>query len=345
MSKVITYCEALNEAIVEEMERDSNVFVYGLTVSDHKRIFGTTNNLIERFGERRCFDTPVSEDAMLGMGIGAAMNGLRPINVHIRSDFVLLAMNQLINMASIQKYISAGQLSVPIVIRAVIGRGWGQGSQHSKSMQSVFAHFPGVKVIMPVSPNDVKGLMKSAIRDNGPVVCLEHRWLYWQEGEVTDDEIPLGIANVLRKGSNLTIVATSWMCVEASHAADILHRRGIEIEIIDPRTISPLDVDTIIESVRKTRRCLVADNDWLNCGFSAEVAAIVGEHCFNVLVSPVQRIGFTPTPCPTARHLENVFYPNAETLVRKIESMLGLTPVDLSNESFYAHEKRFKGPF
>ena len=347
MTRNISYCEALNEAMFQEMERDSSVFVYGIGVPDHKKIFGSTVGLLEKFGPDRCFDTPLCEDSMTGFGLGAAINGLRPIHIHIRMDFLLLAMNQLTNMVSAYRYATGGKLKVPLVIRAVIGRGWGQGFQHSKSMHSVFAHIPGLKVVLPTTPRDAKGLLISAIRDDNPVIFIEHRWLYWQKDEVPENPftISIGESNVLSKGKDVTIVATSWMNVESLKAAEILKKRGVSIEIVDPRTISPFNDEHIIKSVKKTGHCVVVDNDWLNCGFSAEVAARVSEKCFGKLKSPVRRIGFAPTPCPTVRHLENDFYPNAVNIIRAIEEMLELKPADLSNEEFYSHENRFKGPF
>ncbi len=347
MVRKISYCQALNEAMSQEMERDSSVFVYGIGVPDHKKIFGSTVGLVEKFGPERCFDTPLCEDSMTGFGLGAAINGMRPINVHGRVDFLLLAMNQLANMVSAYSYVTAGELNVPMVIRAIIGRGWGQGFQHSKSMYSVFAHIPGLKVVLPTTPRDAKGLLISAIRDNNPVVFIEHRWLYYQEDEVPEEPftVPLDGANILHEGKDVTVVATSWMNVEALEASEILGRRGVSIEIVDPRTIAPFNDELIIESVARTGRCIVADNDWLNCGFSAEVAARVSEKCFGRLKAPVHRIGFAPTPCPTARPLENEFYPNAVNIIRAIEKMLGLESTDLSNEDFYSYENRFKGPF
>ncbi|MEW5911531.1 MAG: transketolase C-terminal domain-containing protein [Thermodesulfobacteriota bacterium] len=329
------------------MERDDSVFIYGIGVPDHKRIFGSTNGLLEKFGPERCFDTPIAEDTMAGIGLGAAINGLRPIHVHIRVDFLLLAMNQLANVISSYSYGTAGKHSAPMVFRAVVGRGWGQGFQHSKSMHAAFAHIPGLKVVAPTTALDAKGLLIGAIRDDNPVVFLEHRWLYWQEGEVPAEPftLPIGKGQIIRQGSDLTIVATSWLNVEALHAAKILARHGVNLEIVDPRTLSPLDEELIISSVQKTGRCLVADNDWVFCGFGAEVAAMVSENCFKALKGPVRRIGFANTPCPTARHLENAFFPNAATIVRKVEEMLDLEPVDLSAENFYSHENRFKGPF
>jgi pyruvate dehydrogenase E1 component beta subunit len=341
--RMITYAQALNEAIYQEMDRDSSVFVYGI----ENKMFGTLEGIEKKFGQKRCFSTPLSEDAMTGFGLGAAINGLRPIHTHIRIDFFLLAMNQLINMIASYHYGSAGKLNVPLVIRAVVGRGWGQGYQHSKSLQSIFAHIPGLKVIMPTTPYDAKGMLTAAIRDNGPVICIEHRWLYWQEGHVPLDayEVEIGKSLILRSGTDLTIVSTSWMNVEAIKAAEILERHGISVEIIDPRSISPLDHAPMIESVTKTKRCIVADNDWLHCGFSGEIATRIYEYCFSTLLSPIKRIGFAEVPCPTARNLEDNFYPNAETIIRVAEEMFSLDAIDLSKEIFYSHENRFKGPF
>ncbi len=341
--RMLTFCDAINEAISQEMERDSGVFVYGIET----KAFGSLRGLGERFGRERCFSTPLSEEAMTGFGLGAALNGMRPIHVHIRSDFFLLAMNQLINMISSYHYGVCGKLKVPLVIRVIVGRGWGQGFQHSKALHGLFAQIPGLKVIMPTTPFDAKGLMISAIRDDNPVISLEHRWLYWQEGEVPPRSymIQIGEPNMLREGSDITIVATSWMNVEAAKAAEILAKRGVHIEIIDPRTAAPINDELIIDSVKKTKRCIVADNDWLHCGFSAELAARISEKCFGKLKAPVVRIGFAPTPCPTTRILENEFYPNAEKIVRAVEKELKLSPTDLSHENFFSHENRFKGPF
>jgi acetoin:2,6-dichlorophenolindophenol oxidoreductase subunit beta len=284
---------------------------------------------------------------MTGFGLGAAVGGLRPIHIHIRVDFLLLAMNQLVNLVSSFSYSTAGRCRVPLVIRAVVGRGWGQGFQHSKSLHSFFAHIPGLKVVLPATPHDAKGLLIAAIRDDNPVVMIEHRWLYWALGDVPQEPYvtPIGPGQILRAGGDLTVVATSWLTVEALKAADILGRRGIHLEVVDARTIAPWDDRLAVESATKTGRCLVADNDWVDCGFGAEVAARVSEKCFGKLKGPVRRIGFAHVPCPTTRVLENAFYPNAETIVRAAEAMLGLTPTDLSGEDFYSHERRFKGPF
>lgn len=347
MSRLLTYRDALNEAMTLEMRRDPSVFVYGIDVGDHKRIFNSTKGLVEEFGPQRCFSTPLSEDAMTGFGLGAAINGMRPIHVHMRVDFLLLGLNQLVNMIATHLYGSGGQMPVPMVIRAIIGRGWGQSFQHSKSLQSWFAHIPGLKVVMPSTPRDAKGMMIAAIRDDNPVVFIEHRWLYDAVGEVPegDTTLPLDGAHVLHPGEDITVVATSWMNVEAVHAANILGKRGVSVEVVDCRSIAPFDRDTIAGSVNKTGHCIVADNDWIHCGFSAEVAAQVYEGCFGHLKTPIERIGYAATPCPCTRPLENAFYPNAVNIIRAIERKIGLSETDLSGEEFYSYENKFKGPF
>jgi pyruvate/2-oxoglutarate/acetoin dehydrogenase E1 component len=344
----LTYCEAINEAMDQEMKRDNNVITYGIGVPDHKKIFGSTVNLLEKYGASRCFDTPLAEDTMTGFALGAAMHGLKPIHIHIRVDFLLLAMNQLINMLSSYNYATGSHFELPIVIRAIVGRGWGQGCQHSKSLHSYFSHIPGLKVILPTTPYDAKGLLTSAIRDANPVICLEHRWLYWATGAVPKEsyEIEIGKANILIKGTDLTVVATSWMNIEAIRAAEILKKyRDVNVEVVDVRSLYPLDSDLISGSVQKTRYCIVADNDWVAYGAGAEIASKVYESCFTDLKKPITRIGFAHAPCPTVRCLENEFYPNAETIVKEAEKLLDIEPINMIDENFYSHENRFKGPF
>ena len=346
MTETMTYCEALNQALMDEMQEDEKVFVFGLDVADHKRIFGSTRDLVEKFGEKRCFSTPLSEDAMTGVALGSALSGLRPVHVHIRVDFMLLAMNQIVNMISCARYLSDGKLKIPLVIRAIIGRGWGQGAQHSKSLQSLFAHIPGLKVVMPSNPQDAYSLLRASIQDDDPVIFLEHRWLYEAPSQVDRNfKVPIGKSLVKREGDDVTIVTTSWMMVEALKAREILQKKNISIEIIDVRTVQPFDSETILKSVKKTKRCIVADYDWAFCGFSAEIAALVHHDCFRELLVPVERIGFAHTPCPTTRPLENAFYPNAVTLIRTVEKMMGLAETDVSEEKFYSWEEKFKGPF
>ncbi|MCR4324878.1 MAG: alpha-ketoacid dehydrogenase subunit beta [Candidatus Curtissbacteria bacterium] len=345
-SRRISYRDAIREGLQEEMKRDKNVFIYGIDVADFKGIFGSTIGLKEEFGDR-VFSTPLCEDSLVGFGLGAAVSGLKPINVHIRVDFLLLAMNQLANMVSSFHYGSGGKLKVPLVIRAIIGKGWGQAYQHSKSLQSYFAHLPGLKVVMPTTPHDAKGLLISAIRDENPVIVLEHRMLYDVVDKVDDENklVPLGKANVLRRGGDITIVATSYMNVEAIHAANILKKRGISAEVVDARSIYPFDSETILKSVEKTGHVIVADYDWTFCGFSAEVAAIISEKSFSSLKSPVKRLGFAFAPAPCTRPLENLFYPNAEVIVRSVEEKLGLKSTNLKGEEFFTYENKFRGPF
>ncbi len=346
MTSRISFRNAINLALANAMEADPNVFVFGLDAPDHKRLYGSTAGLVERFGPRRCFGTPLSEDAMTGVALGAAISGLRPVHVHIRVDFLLLAMNQLINMVSNARYMSGGRLRIPLVIRAVIGRGWGQAAQHSKSLHSLFAHVPGLKVVVPASPQDAYSLLRAAIRDDNPVIFLEHRWLYDVEGEVDDElDVPIGPPSIRRRGADLTVVCTSWMNVEAMKAAQVLAKRGIELEVIDVRTVAPLEDDVVMESVNTTRRAMIADYDWTFCGLSAELASRISSRCFGRLLHPVERLGFAPVPCPTTRPLENLFYPSAVDIIRTAERMLGLPEADMNGESFYSDEQKFKGPF
>lgn len=344
--KMISYQEAIRMATFSEMEKDKNVFICGIGITSHAKAFGTTEGLEEKFGPNRCFDTPISEDAMTGFVFGSAVKGLKPIHVHIRSDFFILGMNQLANIISPFQYYVHGTVPLPIVFRVIIGRGFGQGAQHSKSLLSFFTHIPGFKVIAPSSPRDVKGLLISAIRDNNPVVFFEHRWLYWSEQKIREEsyEIPIGKGTIIQKGLDITIVAISWMNVEAIFAAKILKKRNINVEIVDPRTLYPLDKKIIINSVKKTKKCLVVDCDWTLSGVSAEIAAVVSRECFNFLEKPVERLGFKHIPCPTARHLENAFYPNAENIVRAVEKIFEIKPMNLEGIEFFSNEKKFKGP-
>lgn len=339
-----TYREAINKAIIQEMRRDPRVFIYGIDVADHKATFGTANGILEEFGSNRCFSTPLAEDSMSGFGLGASINGLRPINVHMRVDFLLLCLNQIGNMISSYHYGSNGAFNVPLVIRAVVGRGWGQAFQHSKSLTSIFAHFPGIKVVLPATPDEAFGLLVSAVRDNNPVLVIEHRWLYDVQGEVSEEPFPLDKSRYLRRGSDVTVIATSWMNVEAIKAAKILAKRGIEIEIINACSATSLD-PICIESVRKTGRCIIADNDWLYCGLSAEISSYIYENTFGSLLHPISRIGFSHTPCPCSRPLESKFYPNAINIIREVEKMMELDVTDLSGENFYSYEEKFRGPF
>lgn len=347
MSKTVTYCQALNEAMASEMRRDPAVFLYGIDVADHKRIFGSSQGLLEEFGPDRCFSTPLSEDAMTGFGLGAAINGMRPIHVHMRVDFMILAMNQITNMIASYCQGSCGQFRVPLVIRAVVGRGWGQSWQHSKTLHSWFAHVPGLKVIMPARPVDARGMLIAAIRDDNPVICIEHRWLYQVEGEVprVPEPLPLEGCRVVREGGDVTVVSVSWMTIEAMKAAEVMARHGVDLDLVDVRSLAPFDADTVVRSAKKTGRVVVADYDWLHCGFSAEVAARVYEACMGELKAPIARLGLAEAHCPCTRPLETAYYPSAVDIIRAVEKQLDLPETDLAGEEFFSYEKKFKGPF
>jgi pyruvate dehydrogenase E1 component beta subunit len=348
--RLIRYVDALREAFEQEMARDPSVFIFGLDVDDHKGIQGSTLGLKEKFGESRVFGTPLSEDAMTGVAIGAAMAGLRPVHVHIRMDFMLLCMNQLVNMAAKAHYVYNGQVKVPMVVRTMIGRSWGQGGQHSQALHSLFMHIPGLKVVAPSNAHDAKGCMIAAIRDNNPVIVIEHRLLYSVEGYVPYDsyEVTLGKARVLQQGTDITILSISHTLMEALRAKKHLEAVGINAEIIDPITLWPLDMATIMDSVRKTGKLLVVDNAWLPCGASSEILTQVYEACMQTgeAVPQMARMGFAFTTCPTTRCLEDVFYPNSRTISTKAYEMVKgkgnswAPPSDTKTEI-----DAFKGPF
>lgn len=343
----LSYAEALYEATAQEMERDDNVFVFGLGVDDPKGMYGTTKDLHERFGATRNFDTPLSEDAMTGVGIGAALAGMRPIHVHQRMDFLLLCMNQLINVAAKWSYIFGGAFRVPLVVRAIVGRSWGQGAQHSQSLHSYFMHVPGLKVVAPTTPHDAKGCMIAAIRDNNPVIVIEHRMLYSNRGMVPSQPytVEFGKARVLTQGREVTIVAVSHMVVEAVRASHYLAEVGIHAEVIDPVSLSPLDVETIRASVKKTRRLLVVDHSWIGTSAASEIVALVAESLDGELGVRFKRMGFAPVPCPTTKPLEDLFYPNSRTIAQTAYGLV-TNRVDWVPEGKEAKEiSEFKGPF
>jgi pyruvate/2-oxoglutarate/acetoin dehydrogenase E1 component len=313
VERELTCAEAIREALEEEMTRDPSVVVFGLGVDDFRGIYGTTLGLREKFGADRVFDTPLSEDAMTGVAIGLALGGLRPVHVHIRMDFLLLAMNQLVNMAAKMRYMFGGAVSVPLVVRAIIGRSWGQGAQHSQGLHSLFMHIPGLKVVAPTTPYDAKGTLVTAIRDNDPVIFVEHRLVHGLRGPVPGGEytVPFGRARVLEPGRDVTLVGISHMVVECLRARRHLERVGISGEVIDPVSLSPLDTDTIVESVRRTGRLLVVDTAWLSCGASAEIVTRVVERLQGEREIRVSRLGFEAVTCPPTPALERRFYPDS----------------------------------
>ena len=326
MARTLSYCDAIREALWQTMEEDPSVVLFGEGVDDPRAIFGSTRGLKERFGNRRVFDVPLSENGMTGVAIGAALTGLRPVMTHQRMDFLLYAMDQLVNHAAKRCYASGGRQCVPMTIRAIVGRGWGQGPQHSQSLQAWLAHVPGLKVVMPATPYDAKGLLRAAIQDPNPVICIEHRTLYDEVGEVPEApfSVPLGEGIVRHQGIDVTIAATSYMAVEALRALPALAQAGISAELIDLRTIKPLDRELVLASVRKTGRLVIADTGWAFCGVSAELAALVAEQAFESLKAPVRRVALPDAPTPTSRALEAAFYPAANELIRAVCDVMGM---------------------
>lgn len=347
-TRTITYSQALFEAIDQEMARDSGVFVLGQGIDDFKGMYGTTKGLAEKYGANRVFDTPLSEEGMTGVAIGAAMAGMRPIHTHIRMDFMLLAMNQIINIAAKSQYMYGGQVSVPIVIRSVIGRSWGQGAQHSQGLHSLFMHIPGLRVVAPTTPFDAKGCLIASIRDNNPVMFVEHRMVHFQKGHVPEDAytVPMGKARLLSPGKDITIVGISHAVVECIRAKETLKQAGIDAEVIDPVWLSPLDVETIAESVRKTGSLLVVDSGWTFTGASAEIVSAVGEQLQGQKLFKFKRMGFAPVPCPTTKKLETLYYPNASTIASSAHSLLNPDQKSWIPDHIESPEiLEFKGPF
>ena len=348
--RLLRCVDALREGVWQEMERDPAVFVFGIDVDDHKAIQGSTAGLQERFGRDRVFNTPLSEDAMTGVAIGAAMGGLRPVHVHIRMDFLMLCMNQLVNIAAKAHYMYGGQVKVPLVVRSIIGKSWGQGAQHSQGLYAMFMHVPGLKVVAPSNAYDAKGCMIAAIRDDNPVIFVEHRLLYPTEAYVPEEPytVDFGKARVCAYGSDITLVGVSNMVVECLRARELLAERGIAAEVIDPISLVPLDMETILESVSRTGRLLVVDNAWTNCGASAEILARVAESPALRRNVSMARMGFAATSCPPSPTLEDEFYPNPAKIAIQCRSMVhpgepAWTPDDLVTAT--PHKLQFKGPF
>ncbi len=352
MSKTVTFAQAINDALFTAMETSSNVICYGLGTPDPKGVFGTSLGLQEKFGEHRAFDMPTSENGMLGVAIGASLGGIRPVMTHQRLDFFLLAMDQLVNNAAKWHYMFGGQSSVPITIRLILGRGWGQGPTHSQNLQAWFAHIPGLKVVMPTTAADAKGLLLSSIFDDNPVVFLEHRWLYNQTGEVPEGDfrLPLEQAQLLNTGTDVSIISMSYMTIEAIHAVEYLTQKGIHCDLIDLKTISPLDWDTVFKSVKKTGRILVLDTGSQNCSVAGEIIARVSMSLFSDLQGPPRRLALPDFPTPTSYALTQGFYKYAEDIVREIEQMLNkdLQACEMTIQRGPSHDipgEWFQGPF
>jgi len=320
--RVITFADAINEALRLEMRRDPNVIVFGENVSSSWR--ATTRGLKEEFGRERVRDAPITETAFIGAGVGAAILGLRPVVELMLVDFGLVAMDQILNQMAKSHYMSGGAVRVPMTLRAIYGAGTSSGATHSESLYSLFAHMPGLKVVIPSNPYDAKGLIASSIRGEDPTIFMEHRLLYRVEGPVPEEAytVPFGVANKVREGSDVTVVATGLMVGEAVKAADELRPR-VSVEVVDPRTIVPLDEEAILRSLEKTGRLVVVDEDYERCGFSAEVAAIAAEKGFRHLEAPVSRVATPNVPIPYSPVLEKHVLPDKEKIIRGIKGVLG----------------------
>jgi pyruvate dehydrogenase E1 component beta subunit len=318
----LAYVRALNEALTEEMERDESVFLIGEDIADCGGVFGVSRHLLEQFGRKRVRQTPLSEAAFTGLAVGAALTGLRPVAEIMYVDFVTVCMDQIINQAAKLRFMSGGQLTLPLVIRTQQGSGTCEAAQHSQSLEALFAHIPGLKVVMPATPADAKGLLKSAIRDDNPVIFLEHKLLYSTRGPVPEGEfpIPLGQAEVKREGSDISVVATSMMVHKALEAAASLAGE-IRVEVVDPRTLVPLDMDCLAASVQKTGRLLVVQEACTGGGFGSEIVRRVAEECFDALKAAPKVLGSANLPVPFSPPLEQACLPQVETIIREIRSL------------------------
>src|SRR5687767_3938018 len=321
---VMTIREALNQALREEMLRDESVFLMGEEVAEYQGAYKVTKGLLEELGPKRVIDTPITELGFAGLGVGAAMVGLRPIIEFMTFNFSILATDQIINSAAKMLYMSGGQFKIPIVFRGPGGSAFQVSSQHSQALESWYAHFPGIKVVMPSTPADAKGLLKSAIRDDDPVIFIEQERMYGNKGEVPDDPdftIPLGVAEVKREGTDVTIVARSLMVPVALKAADALEKEGVSCEVIDPRTIRPLDIDTIVESVKKTNRIVLAEESHPICGINAEISHEIMERAFDYLDAPVKRVSGADVPMPYAKNLEQLAVPDVAKIIAAVREV------------------------
>lgn len=350
MPRELKYFEAIREALGICLDVDPRVYLMGLGVPDPKGIFGTTFGLAEKYGKDRILDMPCAENGMTGVAIGSALVGMRPVMTHQRIDFAVVAMEQIANQAAKWHYMFGGRLQVPLVIRVIIGRGWGQGPQHSQSLQAWFAHVPGLRVVMPTTPHDAKGMLIASIADDNPVVFVEHRWLHNIKGPVPEGSftVPLGLARVAREGKDVTIVALSYMTLEALRAAEWLAKEAISAEVIDLRSLQPLDDRTILRSVQKTGRLVVADTAWTTGGFAGEVVARVVEQAFGDLIAAPQRVALPDCPTPTSPALSASYYPRADQIVYAARKTMGcpeglLLPV--APGPYDVPDSSFQGPF
>lgn len=324
----LTFAEAVREGLDQSMERNAQVIVIGEGVPDPKAIFNTTAGLREKYGSGRVFDMPLAENGMTGICIGAALSGMRPVMVHQRIDFALLAMDQLINNAAKWHYMFDGKATVPLVVRMIVGRGWGQGPQHSQSLQAMFSQVPGIKVVMPTTAHDAKGMLVAAIEDDNPVLFIEHRWLHQIKDHVPVEHyrVPLGKAKLMHAGDAVTVAAFSYMAIESLMAAKALMAKfGVGVEVLDMRSVRPLDVTSVVESVRKTGRLIVADTAFRTGSISGELLSQVVEQAFGALKAQPVRIASPDYPVPTSPFMAEHYYPGAQTIADVVLDMLGKT--------------------
>ena len=313
----LTFAQAINAALAQAMELDPNVFVYGIGADGETGIFGTTTGLVDRFGRKRVFDTPIAEAGLSALAAGAASSGLRPVLVHQRLDFMLYSVDQIVNWMAPWRFMSGGRAKMPVTIRAIVGKGWGQGPQHTKSLHAWFAHVPGLQVVMPGSPADAKGLLLSSIMSNDPTLFIEGRSLFTMEEDVPDEPyfIRLGEAFIRRKGTDVTLVTMGSMVTLSLEAAESLAGSNVSVEVLDIRCLMPLDVDSIMRSVRKTGRLVVAEPGWKLYGAGAEIIATVAENLGGELLSRPRRVAWPQSAVPTSRRLEEQFYPSSNDVV------------------------------
>ena len=323
-SRKLSYSLAINEAFHQMMALDKTVFLIGQGVKSPWYAGNTTKGLLKRFGSERVIDTPVSENAITGAAVGAALVGMRPVVVHPRMDFMMYAMDPIINEAANWHYMFGGRSSVPVVIWGIINRGGEQAAQHSQAIHALFASVPGLKVVMPSTPYDAKGLMIAAVQDDNPVVYIDDRWLYNLEGDVPGEmySVPIGKGIIRKEGKDVTLVATSYMVVESIKASEVLKKEGIEVEVIDLRSIKPLDEPLIFKSVKKTGQLVIADMGWKNCGISAEISALVSEKIFKYLKTPIMRVTLPNTPAPASSILEKEYYPTYKNIVESVKHIV-----------------------
>ncbi len=322
--RMITYAKALNEALREEMLQDERVFLMGEDIAAHNGPFRVTEGLFKEFGTKRVRDTPLSEAAIAGAAAGAAVTGLRPVAEIMFIDFSTLATDQIINQAAKMRYMFGGKIRVPVVYRTQGGAGRGNAAQHSQSLEAWYVHIPGLWVVQPSTPYDAKGLLKSAIRNDNPIIFIEHKGLYFTKGPVPEEEytLPLGVADIKREGDDVTIFATSKMVLVALEAAEELARQGISCEVVDPRTLKPLDMETLLGSVRKTHRLVVVVEACLTGSFASEVAARVGEEGFDELDAPIQRVCAEDVPIPYAGNLEAEATPQTKDVIQAVKRII-----------------------